>query len=191
MKKNYHTIVIGSGAAGLVVAVGLAKASKSVLLIEKKHFGGDCTNFGCIPSKSLIASANVAHLAKKGEALGLDIQAKVGTHHVFTRIQKIVSSIAKHEDEKALLSMGIDVIKGHARFSSKNTISVDDGDSFSAKHIVIASGSKPRVPKIPGLCETPYPNQRIGFFTKKAFLPRLHLLVEDRLAVRWPRLFPD
>jgi MFS family permease len=76
--KRYHYVVIGAGAGGLVVAVGLAKAGRRVLLIEKGELGGDCTNVGCIPSKALIAAAEVAHMARTAHKLGLKEQ----THHI-------------------------------------------------------------------------------------------------------------
>nr|NGX54013.1 Dihydrolipoyl dehydrogenase [Chlamydiota bacterium] len=70
--KKYSIIVIGAGAGGLVVAIGAAKAGKRVLLIEKGKYGGDCTHFGCIPSKSLIASAEAANTIRESEKFGLE-----------------------------------------------------------------------------------------------------------------------
>ncbi|PCI94897.1 mercuric reductase [Candidatus Aerophobetes bacterium] len=153
---KYYTIVIGSGAAGLVVAMGLAKANKKVLLIEKGHFGGDCTNYGCIPSKSLIASANAAHTLKKADSFGLKIEGSLDTSGVFSRVQGIIERIRSHEDEKALTNLGIDVCIGEAKFKDAKTIEVDGKGSFTANYILIATGSKANIPNISGLQNTPF-----------------------------------
>src|SRR5271163_4407925 len=95
----YPLVVIGAGAGGLVVAIGATKAGKKVLLIEKGNYGGDCTNFGCIPSKSLIASANSAATIKEGRDLGIEVSSQtIQTNKSLTRVREIVAEIRSHED---------------------------------------------------------------------------------------------
>lgn len=139
--RSYPFVVIGAGAGGLVVAIGLAKAGKKVLLIEKGHYGGDCTNFGCIPSKTLIG------LAK---------------HHQkdLSLIREIISEILSHEDPKALALLGVETLTANASFLSPHLLQVEEKTGrvhqIQAGKIVIATGSRPQIPPIPGLNKTPY-----------------------------------
>lgn len=130
-------VVIGAGAGGLVIAIGLTKAGKKVLLLERGHWGGDCTNYGCIPSKALIAAGE----RKDPEA--------------FQKVRKIVAEVRSHEDPEALKKLGVDAIEGEAHFVDPHTLEVN-GQTIRAKKIVIAAGSSPITPKIEGLEGTPY-----------------------------------
>lgn len=150
----YFTIVIGAGAAGLVVAKGLAKAGKKVLLIEKGNFGGDCTNFGCIPSKTLI------HLSHQMHTLG-SYQCHKPLDKIFPQMQSIVEGVRSTEDEAALKKLGIDVVTGRAEFVDSHTLQVK-GEKYAAKYIVIATGAKPKIPEIEGIENVPiYTNETI------------------------------
>lgn len=92
--KKYPLVVIGAGAGGLVIAMGAARAGKKVLLIERGNYGGDCTNFGCIPSKSLIASAHAAHALKEAKSLGIDFSLTLGNAHPsLERTRSIVAKV--------------------------------------------------------------------------------------------------
>ncbi len=168
----YDVIVIGAGAAGLVVSNGLAAAKKKVLMIEKGLFGGDCTNYGCIPSKALIASSKVAHSVKSAKKFGLSLKdISFTADEAFIRTQQIVSSVRSHEDEKALNKKGVHTFKGVASFIDKNTIKAisasGDEKQFSAKKIVISTGSHPITPDIPGLKSTPFLNNESIFSLEK------------------------
>ncbi len=161
MQETYQIIVIGAGAGGLVVAIGAVRAGKKVLLIDKGSWGGDCTNFGCIPSKSLIASAHTAHSAKNCDHLGIEASLSTfKTEGAFERTRNLVDEIRNHEDPPALEKMGIETLTGHASFVDPHTLSVkmDDGSgkTVKGKHIVIATGSHPWIPKIKGLKQVPY-----------------------------------
>jgi pyruvate/2-oxoglutarate dehydrogenase complex dihydrolipoamide dehydrogenase (E3) component len=155
---NYPIVVIGAGAAGLVIAIGAARSGKKVLLIEKANYGGDCTNFGCIPSKTLLEAAKHAH-SLNPEFLGrFGIQASIedfNAEKVFEHVQKTISYFVKHEDPKALKRMGVDTLTGLASFINENTLSVLNNDKtishIQFKKAFICTGSKPLFPNIEGL----------------------------------------
>lgn len=161
LRHQYAIVVIGAGSGGLVLAIGAAKAGKRVLLIEKGPYGGDCTNFGCIPSKSLIASAEVAHSIKKAKNFGLDgVFSLTGTKNVFERVRNIVSTVRSHEDPQALKEIGVETLTGTARFLDAHHIQVTEKDGTShqvfGKNVIIATGSSPIIPNVDGLSDTPY-----------------------------------
>lgn len=151
---NYSLIVIGAGAAGLVIAVGAAKVGKKVLLIEKGQWGGDCTNFGCVPSKSLIQSAEECHFRKIGtEAKRTDSPKSLD------RVRQIVRRIRQEEEPEVLKQKGIDTLTGVASFVSPHELVVqtEQGKSFiRGDRIVLACGSSPYIPEIEGLDQVPY-----------------------------------
>jgi len=158
-------IVIGAGAGGLVVAIGAARAGKKVILVEKGHFGGDCTNFGCIPSKSLIASGHVAHALKRN--LGVDFNADAfNADGALERVRSIVNQVRSHEEPEALEKLGIKTIKGCATFIDPRHISVN-GETIEGDRFVIATGSRPQIPNLNGLSETPYLTNETVFDLKK------------------------
>jgi pyruvate/2-oxoglutarate dehydrogenase complex dihydrolipoamide dehydrogenase (E3) component len=152
----YPIIVVGAGAGGLVVAIGAAKAGKKVLLIEKGNYGGDCTNFGCIPSKSLIAAAHAAHYMNSGRNFG--IKGSISgfeTQGALDRTRHIVEEVRKHENPEALAAFGVDTLTGTASFKDPHTLQVrlENGELKTAtgKNLVIATGSYPYIPKIEGI----------------------------------------
>lgn len=146
-------VVVGAGAGGLVVAIGAAKAGKEVILIEKGTWGGDCTNFGCIPSKSLIASAHVGHAIKTAERLGLKLKStEFEAQGALIRVRGIVAQIRSHEDAEALRQHGIKTIEGEAKFIDERTLEVN-GERIQGDAIILAAGSRPRDPGIPGLTD--------------------------------------
>lgn len=176
----YHIAVVGAGAAGLVIAIGAAKAGKKVVLIEKGHWGGDCTNFGCIPSKSLIASANVAHLVRNGELYGLTTgEIAFDGHGALERARAIVAEIRAHEEPEALQKWGIDAIEGMASFVDEGTLAIRRANgelsTVGADKVVLATGSYPSLPSIVGLDQIPYmTNETIFSLTK---LPKRLLII--------------
>jgi len=136
---HYPIVVIGAGAGGLVVAIGAAKAGRRVLLIERGNWGGDCTNFGCIPSKSLIASSQ-AH----------------SSDNPFRRLQSIVQEVRATEEPAALKEKGVDVAEGLASFIDPHTLDIEGIGRVRADQIVLATGSSPRIPAIDGLEQRGY-----------------------------------
>ena len=168
-EKPYAIIVIGAGAGGLTVAVGAAKAGKRVLLVEKSHYGGDCTNFGCIPSKALIAAAKCAHAIRSAADLGIQIPAvSLETADTLKRVRTIIEQVRHHEEPAALHELGIKTALGAARFIDQHTLSIGDQSRYvQGKKIVIATGSHPFSPPVAGLETVSYLTNETVFDLKK------------------------
>jgi pyruvate/2-oxoglutarate dehydrogenase complex dihydrolipoamide dehydrogenase (E3) component len=150
--------ILGGGSAGLTVASGAAQFGAKTILIEKENeLGGDCLHFGCVPSKTLIRTANIYHLMKNAEKYGLprteikpvDFQA------VAARIQSVINTIQKHDSKERFCKLGARVEFGTARFMDAHSVRLN-GEIYSAKNWVIATGSSPFVPPIEGIDTTPH-----------------------------------
>ena len=151
---THDVIVIGAGSAGLTAAGGAAMFGLRVALIEAGEMGGECLNTGCVPSKSLIAAAARAQAAKI-DAMGVSLSATVVWGGVRDHIRDAIAAIAPHDAQERFEEMGIEVIRAPARFLDNRTLSVGN-QQLSAPRIVIATGSRPVIPPIAGLDETPY-----------------------------------
>ncbi len=150
-KFDQNLLVIGGGSAGLVSAYIAAAVKAEVSLIEKHQLGGDCLNTGCVPSKALIRSAKFAHELKKAEQLGFkQAHAEVDFAAVMQRVQRVISTIEPHDSAERYTELGVQVIAGAAQITSPWTVQVN-GKTLSSRAIIIASGARPLVPKIPGL----------------------------------------
>ncbi len=147
-KKNYDAVVIGAGSGGLTSAVGLSKIGKRVLLVEREHMGGECTNTGCIPSKALLHYAKQYQQATK--ITGHAVESETHRQEAFQYVRKVVDGILAEETPEHFAQMGIDVIMGEASFTGKCTIEVN-GKGYDFKKAIIATGSAPRMIDIPGL----------------------------------------
>lgn len=151
--QDYDLIVLGGGSGGLVSAAGAANFGLKVALIEKRdRLGGDCLLFGCVPSKTLIRSAGVANLIRRAGDFGLkaDLTPPAG-REVFGRVNRVMESIGRHDDAERWRAMGIDVMLGEsAVFTGRDTLRVGDRE-LRGKKIIIATGSRPAVPPIPGI----------------------------------------
>jgi len=156
MKYKYHIIIIGGGSAGLVVASGGASMGAKIALIEESKMGGDCLNTGCIPSKSFLRSAHLAADLKNSREYGISASLKdVNISAVMKRVQKVIETIAPHDSAERFTSLGVDVIKGRGILVDSHTVRVHDR-IVTGKHIVIATGSRPVIPPVPGLDKVPY-----------------------------------
>lgn len=159
---QYDIGIIGGGAAGLTVASGAAQLGAKTILIEKEDaLGGDCLHFGCVPSKTLIKSAHVYHLMKNSQTFGLpqvDLPP-VDFGRIAKRIQDVIAVIQKHDSEERFCGLGAKVVFGNAFFKNEFTVDLD-GKSITAKKWVIATGSSPAIPPIPGLDQTDYITNR-------------------------------
>jgi pyruvate/2-oxoglutarate dehydrogenase complex dihydrolipoamide dehydrogenase (E3) component len=157
MAQRFDIIVIGGGAGGLVVASVAAQLDLEVLLVDKHaDMGGDCLHFGCVPSKTLLKSASVAHDMRHAEHWGLaPCNNKVELARVNESIRQVIASIQPHDSRERFESLGCTVLTGTARFIANDCIEVN-GERYSARRIVIATGSVPAVPPIPGLKEIEY-----------------------------------
>ncbi len=146
-----NLIVIGAGSAGLVASLIAATVRAKVTLIERDRMGGDCLNRGCVPSKALIRSARIADYARRAGEFGLEaVPVAVDFRRVMERVQGVIRRIEPHDSVERFTDLGVDCVKGEARLVSPWEVEVD-GQILSAPNIVIASGSRPRVPDIPGL----------------------------------------
>lgn len=157
-KYDYDIGIIGGGAAGLTVAAGAAQLGAKTILIEKeKALGGDCLHFGCVPSKTLIRTAQAYHIMKNAQAFGLPHMElpPVDFVKVKDRIQAVIATIQKHDSEARFCSLGAKVQFGEPAFTDEHSIRLN-GQSFSAKTWVIATGSSPSEPRIEGLDKTPH-----------------------------------
>ena len=162
--KNYpkpnrfdrNIVVIGAGSAGLVAAYIAAAVKAKVTLIEKHKMGGDCLNYGCLPSKALIRSARVLSLIRRHREFGFK-HAKVDFDFadVMERVQQKIKAVEPHDSVERYQGLGVDVIQGEAKITSPFTVEVN-GKTLSARNIIIAAGARPFVPPIPGVEEMDY-----------------------------------
>ena len=163
---DYDIGIIGGGAGGLTVAAGAAQLGAKTLLVEKeKELGGDCLHFGCVPSKTLIKSAQVYHLMKNAEKFGLpklDVPP-VEFKKVSNRIRSVIDTIQHHDSVERFCRLGARVEFGHPQFNDEHAIRLN-GKITSARSWVIATGSSAIIPPIKGLERTPYITNREIFY---------------------------
>ncbi len=149
--------VVGAGSGGLSVAAGAAQLGAATVLIESGAMGGDCLNVGCVPSKALLAAGHAAAAARNGESFGIhplgppSIDAAAVRRHV----RGVIDAIAPHDSQERFEGLGVTVLRAHARFTAPDTIEAD-GTRIRARRFVVATGSRPAVPPIPGLDDVPY-----------------------------------
>lgn len=166
---RYHLVVIGGGVGGLVSAAGAAGLGAKVALIESTLLGGDCTNYGCVPSKALIRAARGWHDVRTGSArFGAPASQGDGDFaFAMQRMRRLRAQISRAESVERLTGLGIDVFLGHARFTGKDTIDVG-GAELRFRRAIVATGAKPFVPPIPGLDTVDYyTNETIFTLTER------------------------
>lgn len=156
-----NLVVIGAGAAGLVASYLAAAARAAVTLVESHRMGGDCLNYGCVPSKALIRSATLAHQIRHAARYGLaDMEPSVPFRQVMQRVQAVIRAIEPHDTVERFQGLGVDVVQGQARIVDPWTVEIalPEGGTrrLSTRSIVIATGSRPVVPDLPGLQEAGY-----------------------------------
>jgi pyruvate/2-oxoglutarate dehydrogenase complex dihydrolipoamide dehydrogenase (E3) component len=148
--------VIGAGSGGLAVAAGAVQMGAEVVLIEKGKMGGDCLNYGCVPSKSLIAAGNAAHAIRNAGRFGVDgHEPKIDFLGVHDHVKGVIAAIAPHDSQERFEGLGVRVIRASARFVGAQEIEAD-GRRIHARRIVVATGSSPALPPIPGLAAVPH-----------------------------------
>ena len=159
MSKTHYDVdicVIGAGSAGLSVASGAAQLGRSVVLFEADEMGGDCLNYGCVPSKALIAAGKHAHAFSSGEAFGVKVQKpEINFETVKAHIQGVIEHIAPVDSQERFEGLGCTVIRERARFKDAHTVESDTTE-IRAKRFIVAVGSRASAPPIPGLADTPY-----------------------------------
>lgn len=156
-----NLIVIGAGAAGLVTSYIAAAVKAKVTLIESHKMGGDCLNYGCVPSKALIRSAKAAHQMRHAEHFGLESTTPAFSFkRVMGRVHDVIAAVAPHDSVERYTQLGVEVCQGHARLIDPWTVEITDQsgkvEQFSARSIVLATGARPFVPPLPGLDSISY-----------------------------------
>lgn len=146
-----NLIVIGGGAAGLVTSYIAAVTRAKVTLIEGHKMGGDCLNYGCVPSKALIRSATFLKQAQKSQSLGMtNTQVDYDFANVMARVHRVVKTVEPHDSIERYTKLGVEVLEGKARITSPWSVEIN-GQTLTTRAIVIATGASPAVPRIPGL----------------------------------------
>ena len=168
-------LVIGAGSGGLSVAAGAAQMGARVVLAEGGEMGGDCLNTGCVPSKSLIAAAHMAHTRRQGAAFGIAlVEPQIDFAAVHDHVHDVIAGIAPHDSVERFEGLGVRVLRDYATFASPTEVKVGDA-VVEARRIVIATGSSPAAPPIPGLTETPHLTNETVFDLTRA--PRRLLVI--------------
>ncbi|MBI5248740.1 MAG: FAD-containing oxidoreductase [Desulfomonile tiedjei] len=159
--ERYNLVVIGAGTAGLVTAAGAAGLGARVALVERHLMGGDCLNYGCVPSKALIRSSRAYAEIRASKNYGIEVSdgIKIDFSSVMERLRRLRAGISHHDSAQRFKDLGVDVFLGHASFTGPNTIEVD-GRSLHFKKAVIATGARAVHPGIKGLAEA-------GFLTNE------------------------
>jgi len=148
--------VIGAGSGGLSVAAGASQMGARTVLIEKGRMGGDCLNYGCVPSKALIAAAHMAHAPARAGAFGIELGGpRVDWGAVHSHVHDVIAAIAPNDSVARFEGLGVTVIQAAARFTDARTVEAG-GTTVRARRFVVATGSSPLVPPIDGLDGTPF-----------------------------------
>ena len=160
-KYDRNLIVIGAGAAGLVSSYIAATVKAKVTLVEASKMGGDCLNYGCVPSKALIKSAKVAQQMRHADKYGLDTtDPKFSFKAVFQRVHEIIAAIEPHDSVERYTELGVDVVQGYAKIIDPWTVEIakNDGETvrLTTRSIIIAAGAEPFVPPLEGLEHSGY-----------------------------------
>lgn len=163
--SHYDAVVIGSGQGGNPLAIALANAGWKTAVVEREHVGGTCINVGCTPTKTMVASARAAYVARRASDFGVDAgPVSVNMPAVRRRKQEIVESWRAGGENKLVAAPGLDLVRGEAVFSGPHSLEVrmasSDGPgetrSLTAEHIFVNTGARPAVPALPGLDGVPY-----------------------------------
>ncbi len=149
--------VIGAGYGGVTAALAAAAYGVPVVLVEKAQMGGTHLHTGCLPSKALIAAARRAEALRQAKAFGLNVpRPKTDFYQVHDHIQGVIQAAAPNFSTERLTGLGIRVVQGAARFTDQHTLAVGEDIEVRARRFIIATGSSPAIPSIPGIEETPY-----------------------------------
>ncbi len=158
---RYNLVVLGAGTAGLVAAAGAAALGAKVALIEKHLLGGDCLNYGCVPSKAVIRAARVAQTVRQASEYGVHVSGgfTINFGEAMERMRRLRAGISEHDSAKRFRDLGVDVFLGEGKFVDRATIEIE-GQRLTFSRAVIATGARAAHPTIPGLAEA-------GFLTNE------------------------
>jgi pyruvate/2-oxoglutarate dehydrogenase complex dihydrolipoamide dehydrogenase (E3) component len=173
---RYNLVVLGAGTAGLVSAVGAAGLGAKVAIVERHLMGGDCLNFGCVPSKSILRAAHAIHHVRSAGDFGINVAGEVRTDFgiAMERMRRLRAGISKNDSAHRLKSLGVDVFIGPATFVGPNAVDVE-GHTLEFSRAVIATGARSARIPVPGLDE-------VGFLTNETIfslteLPRRFIII--------------
>ncbi len=156
MNEPYDLLIIGGGSAGLTAAGFAVQLGARVALVEKHRIGGDCTWTGCVPSKTLLKAAKVAHQMRTAARYGLTpVEPVVDLKSVMAHVRAVIAEVYHEESPEALRADGIDVFLGPARFLDSHTLAAGQ-DTLTARHVLIATGAHPFSPPVAGLEDVDY-----------------------------------
>ena len=156
MNEAYDLVIVGGGSAGLTAAGFAVQLGARTALVEKHRIGGDCTWTGCVPSKTLLKAAKVAHAMRTAGIHGLSpVEPTVDLKQVMARVRAVVADVYQHESPESLRSDGIDVFLGGARFLDSHTLAVGE-TTLTARRILLTTGAHPFIPPVEGLDKVDY-----------------------------------
>lgn len=159
--------ILGGGAGGLSVAAVASQLGMKVVLAEAGKMGGDCLNAGCVPSKSLLAAAKAAHAFTRADRFGIqNVTPTVDFAAVMAHVAEVIARIAPHDSVERFTRLGVTVLPGHAAFIDKSTMKVGETE-VKARYFVVATGSSPAVPPVPGLADVPFLTNETIFSLKE------------------------
>src|SRR5262245_9698596 len=187
--QRYHAIIIGTGQAGPALAHRLANAGQTVAVIERKFFGGTCVNTGCTPTKTLVASAYAAHMARRAADFGVKIPCEISVDMKAVKARKDqVSGLSREGVERSLRNLkGCTVYQEHARFIGPHSVQVGP-EILDAEKIFINVGGRALAPPIPGLDD-------VGYFTNSSIMevdflpPHLIILGGSYIGLEFAQIF--
>lgn len=173
-KLNPDLCVIGAGSGGLSVAAGAAQLGAEVVLLERHKMGGDCLNYGCVPSKALLAAGKRAHAMRTTAPFGISpVDPEIDHRAVLNHVREVIAAIEPNDSVERFTGLGVKVILAEGAFKDRSTVIAGDYE-IRARRFVLATGSSPAVPPIPGLDSVPFfTNETI--FDAPGFLE--HLIV--------------
>ncbi|MEM6727845.1 MAG: FAD-dependent oxidoreductase [Pseudomonadota bacterium] len=155
-KLKADLLIIGAGSGGLSVAAGAAQMGAKVIMLEGHKMGGDCLNYGCVPSKALLAAGKQAHAMETGKPFGVSpIMPEVSYAAAKDHVQAVIDEIAPMDSQERFEGFGVQVIREYGRFKDRKTVEAGPYE-ITARRIIVSTGSGPFVPPIPGLEDTTY-----------------------------------
>ena len=156
MKDQFDLVIIGGGSAGLTAAAFAVQLGRSVAIVEKHRIGGDCTWTGCVPSKTLLKAARVAHQMRTADIFGLGaVEPQVDFRRVMAHVRDVVNEVYRQESPDTLKADGIEIFPSAASFLDPHTITAGEA-VLTARRILLATGARPFIPPVPGLDSVNY-----------------------------------